>query len=160
MTPLQRSIFILAGFLLCTFTASLIGGVATAASVKTWYAELLKPDWTPPARLFGPVWAALYALMAVVAWRVWHRREQPAAQGLLSLWFAQLALNALWSVVFFGLRQPGLALANIVLLLALLVYFRLRLQRLDKLAANLWTPYVAWVTFATALNASIWHLNR
>src|SRR4051794_28899555 len=90
----------LIGFLIVTFAAAAIGTVATLQSVKTWYPTLAKPSWTPPGALFGPVWTLLYIAMAVAGWRVWCRREGPAARATLRTYGAQLALNALWSVLF------------------------------------------------------------
>ena len=151
----------LAGFLATTFAAAAIGSSATFTSVNTWYPLLAKPSWTPPGSWFGPVWSVLYVFMAVAGWRVW--RQQPAggkAATVLWLYGAQLALNALWSVLFFGLRRPGLALIEISLFWLLLVVLLVRYWREDRIAGALWTPYVLWVSFASALNAAIWFLNR
>lgn len=146
-------------FLLASFTAAAIGGYATAESVRTWYPTLVKPAWNPPAAVFGPVWTLLYTAMSVAAWRVWLQRGQSQARGALRLFFASLALNTLWSVLFFGLRQPGWALADILLLWVSLVVVQIRCARLDTAAGWLWAPYLAWVSFAVALNAAIWRLN-
>ncbi len=150
----------LLGFLAASFAAAAIGGAATAEHVRTWYPTLAKPSWTPPGWVFGPAWTLLYILMSVAAWRIWRRRELPGARAALRLHFVQLVLNALWSVLFFGLMRPGLALVEIVILWTLLVVILRAFLRLDRVAGLLWLPYVAWVTFATALNASIWWLNR
>lgn len=150
----------LVGFLVVTFAAAAIGSVATFKNVKTWYPEIAKPDWTPPSAIFAPVWTMLYIAMAVAAWRVWRKQTGPAATGVLRLYGAQLALNALWSVLFFGLRRPDLALVDIVGLWLLLVLALFRFWRADRIAGGLWAPYVAWVTYASALNAAIWWLNR
>jgi tryptophan-rich sensory protein len=150
----------LLGFVLASFAAAAIGGTATAENVRTWYPTLNKPAWTPPGWVFGPAWTLLYALMSVAAWRIWLIREAPGARRALTLHFVQLALNALWSVLFFGLKQPGLALVEIVVLWVLLLAIWRAFWRLDAAAGVLWTPYVAWVGFATALNGSIWWLNR
>jgi len=147
-------------FLLLAFAAAAIGGLATANSVNTWYPTLQKPDWSPPNAVFGPVWTLLYVLMAVATWRVWRNGDDRAARRTASLYSAQLTLNALWSILFFGLRQPGAALVEIIVLWAVLIVILVRYWRRDRLAAALWTPYVAWVTFAAALNAAIWSLNR
>ncbi len=150
----------LAVFLLATFAAGAIGSAATFPSVTTWYPTLAKPSWTPPGWLFGPVWSALYVAMAVAAWRVWRRQSGPAARGVLRLYGAQLALNALWSICFFAWHRPDLALVDIAGLWILLVLALVRFWRADRLAGALWAPYVAWVTFASALNAAIVWLNR
>ena len=110
--------------------------------------------------MFGPVWTCLYVAMAVATWRVWRKQEPRDARTTLFLYGVQLALNALWSVIFFGLRRPDLALVEIVALWLVLVVLLVRFARVDRLAGWLWAAYVAWVTFAAALNASIWHLNR
>jgi tryptophan-rich sensory protein len=98
--------------------------------------------------------------MAVAAWRVWRACTGPAARTVLQLYGAQLALNALWSILFFGLRRPGLAVFDIAALWLLLVFLLVRFWRTDRLAGLLWTPYVLWVSFASALNTAIWWLNR
>jgi len=151
----------LAGFLLASFTAAAIGGRATAESVQTWYPLLTKPAWNPPAWVFGPAWTLLYILMSVAAWRIWQRRDNsPGARRALGLFFTQLAFNALWSVLFFGLQRPDLALAEILLLWLLLLLTQRAFWRIDRVAGWLWLPYLAWVSFATTLNAAIWWLNR
>lgn len=147
-------------FIAVTFAAAGIGGAATASSVAEWYPTLAKPAWNPPDWVFGPVWSTLYLLMAVSAWRVWRHVEHPGRRPALAWYFAQLVLNALWSVLFFGLRQPGAALIGILVLLALLVVVLVKFARIDRVAAALWLPYVAWVGFAAVLNGAIWWLNR
>lgn len=149
----------LALFIFAAFAIAAVGGWATASSVTTWYLTLIKPSWNPPSWLFAPVWSVLYLLMAVAAWRVWLRREQPGARLVLRFWFAQLALNAFWSLLFFGLRSPGAALAEIVLLWLTLAWLQVQFFRNDRLAALLWAPYLGWVTFAAGLNLTIWRLN-
>ena len=150
----------LAAFLIATFATAVIGGAATASSVNTWYAGLRKPDWNPPNWVFGPAWTVLYVLMAVAAWRVWGRTEVDARRRTLELFSAQLALNALWSVLFFGFRRPGFALVDVVVLWSLLLTLQVRFARIDRVAGWLWTPYLVWVSFASALNAAVWWLNR
>lgn len=148
----------LAGFLVLCFAAAALGGWLTAESVDTWYRALEKPVWTPPSWLFGPVWTALYAAMGVAAWRVWRTadaRRKPA----VSLFVAQLALNVAWSGLFFGLREPGLALIEIVALLALIVWTTWAFERVDRAAAGLMVPYLLWVVYAFTLNAGLWWLN-
>ena len=152
---------VLAAFLGATFAAAAIGSMATFRNVATWYPTLQKPSWTPPSALFGPVWTVLYLAMSVAGWRAWRKAESAAASaGVIRLYGAQLILNALWSVLFFGLRRPDLALVDIVALWLLLALALVRFGRLDRLAGVLWAPYLAWVSFATALNAAIWYLNR
>lgn len=150
----------LIAFVGVTFVAAAIGGAATATSVSTWYPALLKPSWNPPSWVFGPVWSTLYLLMAVSAWRVWRHSEHPERRRALAWYFGQLALNALWSCLFFGLRSPGLALAEILVLWAALAVVLVKFARIDRPAAALWLPYLAWVSFAGGLNGAIWWLNR
>jgi translocator protein len=158
-----REWFVLTGFLAATFAASAIGGIATASSVSSWYPTLIKPSWNPPASVFAPVWTILYVMIAIAGWRTWRRlatpASRPAARAVLTGFFVQLALNALWSVLFFGLRRPDLAFIEIVALWAALFWMQIRLTRLDRTAAWLWLPYLLWVSFATALNFAIWRLN-
>ncbi len=145
--------------LLAAFSAAAIGGIATGSSVRDWYPLLNKPSWNPPSWVFGPAWTLLYTLMSIAAWRIWLRRDQPGAITTLRLHAVQLIANALWSILFFGQRRPDLALMEIGVLWTLLLIIQIRLFRQDRPAALLWLPYLAWVTFATALNTSIWWLN-
>lgn len=150
----------LLGFVALTLLAASLGGGATATSVGTWYQELAKPEWNPPRWLFGPVWTALYLMMAVAAWRVWRHREHPERLRALRWFFAQLALNTLWSFLFFGLRRPDLAFIEILVLWGAIVATGLKFWRIDRPAALLWLPYVLWVSFASVLNGTVWWLNR
>ncbi|MEO7415300.1 MAG: TspO/MBR family protein [Opitutaceae bacterium] len=147
-------------FIGITAVAAAIGSSATFRSVQTWYPTLAKPSWTPPSALFGPVWTVLYFAMAVAAWRVWRSQAGAAANAVLRSYLAQLILNALWSVLFFGMRRPDLALLDIAALGVLLVIMLVRFWPADRWATLLWIPYVAWVSFASALNAAVWQLNR
>lgn len=156
----SRPLLSLTVFLTATFTAAALGSLATFASVKTWYPTLSKPTWTPPSSWFSPVWTALYLAMAIAAWRVWQRTEGKARTSTAWLYAVQLALNALWSVLFFGLRSPVLGLVDIAALWLVLVVLLVRYWCIDRVAGALWTPYVLWVSFASALNAAIWQLNR
>jgi len=146
--------------LVVVFSAAAVGGAATSSSVGDWYQALRKPPFNPPAWVFGPVWTALYAMMAVAAWLVWRRRGFADAQLPLALFGLQLALNAAWSVLFFGLRNPGLALVDIVLLWAAILGTLLTFRPISAPAAALLSPYLAWVSFAGVLNYAIWSLNR
>lgn len=139
-----------------TFLASLTGLLVAA---EGWYNELAKPPWTPPAWLFGPVWTLLYLLMAVSAWRIWLQGGWSRQAGVLRLYLAQWALNAAWTPLFFGLRQPGLACAEIAALFCLLFWTVRRFWTVDRAAALLLGPYLAWVGFAGVLNWAIWRLN-
>ncbi len=153
----NRSWPALIGFIVLVAAVSALGGAITTTSVGTWYQTLDKPSWTPPGWLFGPVWTLLYAMMSVVAWRLWRvRGESSAARATLALWFGQLALNGAWSFLFFGLRSPAAGLVDIAALLGVILWIQVRLARFDRMLALLWSPYVVWVGFATALNLSIW----
>lgn len=124
-----------------------------------WYASLRKPSWNPPGWVFGPVWVALYTTMALAAWLVW-RRGGFAAQGRpLALFLVQLVLNAAWTPLFFGLHRPGLAFAEILLLWLAIVATLAMFRPVSRTAAWLLVPYVAWVSFASVLNGSVWRLN-
>lgn len=140
-----------------------VGVVAVAAifgaqfSPTPWYDNVTKPSWTPPNAVFGPVWTVLYVGIAVAGWRIWRSAERFVAA--LWLWVAQLVLNALWSMLFFGLHRPDMALVDIVLLLAVIVAFVVVARRHSTLASWLFVPYAVWVSFATALNYAIVSLN-
>jgi benzodiazapine receptor len=136
-----------------------LGSLATSAKIPTWYATLAKPSWNPPNWLFAPVWTMLYALMAVAAWIVWTRREQAAARAALWLFGVQLVLNTLWSFVFFAAESPGLALAEIVVLWLAIAATIWTFRPISVAAAWMLTPYLAWVSFASCLNFTIWRLN-
>jgi translocator protein len=146
----------LIGFVLLAQAAGLLGSLVTDAD---FYRELARPSWAPPGWLFAPVWLTLYTLIGVSAWLVWRRRA-PGRRAALIVWSVQLALNAAWTPVFFGLRAIGAALALIVLLEAAILATIARFHRHSRLAAWLLVPYAAWVGFAIALNASIWLLQR
>lgn len=137
------------------------GGIGALASInaQSFYAQLDRPSWAPPAGVFGPVWTCLYVAMAVAAWLVWRERGWARARGALGLFVLQLACNALWSWLFFGWHRGALAFADIVLLLALIVATIVSFARIRRLAAWLLAPYLAWVTFATALCFSVWQRN-
>ncbi|GAP62823.1 MAG: tryptophan-rich sensory protein [Ardenticatenia bacterium] len=147
--------------LLAPFTAAALGGFATARNVKTWYPTLRKPRWNPPAWLFGPVWTLLYTAMGIASWLVWQKRPNaPETKTALTVYGAQLGLNALWSVLFFGLRRPAWAFAEIVALWLAIVETIRRFWAIDSRAGALLLPYLAWSSFAAILNATIWRLNR
>jgi tryptophan-rich sensory protein len=148
----------LAGWLALTAIAASIGGLASRRAPEV-YAALERPAWAPPAAVFGPVWTGLYIAMAVAAWLVWRERGWSGARAALSLFLAQLGCNALWSWLFFAWQRGALALADIVVLWLLIVATMVAFWRVRALAGALNVPYLAWVTFATALNFTIWRLN-
>jgi len=133
--------------------------IGIAFSPGDWYASLQKPSWTPPSWLFGPVWTMLYATMAIAAWLVWKRGGFTAQRKPLTLFFVQLALNAAWTPIFFGLHKPGLAFITIVLLSLAIIATIAAFRRVSQIAASLLIPYLLWVAFAATLNFSIWRLN-
>jgi translocator protein len=124
-----------------------------------WYERLAKPAWTPPDALFAPVWMLLYAMMAVAAWLVWLQEGFARGARPLGMYGIQLAFNAAWSWIFFGLHQPGLAFGEIGVLWILIVWTVVEFWRRSRPAGLLLVPYFAWVSYAVALNFSIWRLN-
>jgi len=136
----------------------LLGAIATRQSLSDWYPALRKPEWNPPSWLFGPVWSILYVSMAVSAWIVWRIRG-PGGRLALSFFGLQLALNAVWSPLFFGFRSPALALVDIVFLWLAIVATIIAFRRSSRPAAFMMLPYLAWVSFAASLNFEIWKLN-
>ncbi|MFO0849432.1 MAG: TspO/MBR family protein [Gemmataceae bacterium] len=152
-----RSYLALAGWVAVSLAAGAIGAVVSGPDV--WYEALDKPAWTPPNGLFGPVWTVLYVLMGVAAWLVWERRHTVSVGRPLTLFAAQLGLNAAWSWLFFGFHRPDLAFAEIVVLWAAIAATAAAFGRVWPAAGGLLLPYLGWVTFATALNGSIWLRN-
>jgi benzodiazapine receptor len=148
----------LLGWLAVTFAAAALGSVASMDS-GDFYARLARPSWAPPSSVFGPVWTVLYALMAVAAWLVWRIGGFANARAALALFLAQLAVNALWSWLFFAWRRGALAAADIVLLDVLVLATIVAFWRHRPLAGALLLPYLAWVAFATALNVAVWRMN-
>ena len=155
---IPKQVLGLLSWLILTFAAAAIGGVGSARA-GTFYQQLVRPDWAPPAWLFGPVWIALYFLMGVAAWLIWRTHGFRRAGTALVLFVVQLAANALWTWLFFVWQQGALAFAEILLLWALIIGTVVAFWRLQPLAAALLLPYLAWVTFACALTFSIWKLN-
>jgi tryptophan-rich sensory protein len=138
-----------------------LSGVATAQGVESWYPTLVKPAFNPPAWVFAPVWTILYLMMGVAAYLVWQRGLSTAGvRTALVLFALQLVLNGLWSVLFFGMHSPGLALVEIVVLWVAIAATVLHFWRVTPIAGGLLLPYLAWVSFAAVLNGAIWWLNR
>ena len=150
-----------AGALALFLVACIGGGAASGLATPPgeWYASLATPAWTPPGWVFGPAWTLLYTLMAVAAWQVWRRRAATDVRMPLALFALQLALNLAWTPLFFGMQRPGLALAEIVLMLAVILATTASFVRVSTVATILMLPYCAWVCFATALNWAIWQMN-
>lgn len=152
---------LLAAIVVCQ-GAGILGSLATVPNIDTWYRTLEKPGFTPPDGVFGPVWTTLYLMMGLALYRVWNRREETEGglfRQAMAAFFVQLALNALWSILFFGLHSPWLGLIDIGLLwLAIIVTIRL-FAAIDRPAAWLLVPYLLWVSYAAVLNAAIWRMN-
>lgn len=155
---MKKSLALIYFFLLC-YLVAFISGLLTRPEIPTWYASLAKPSWRPPNWLFGPVWTILYGLMALAAWRVWRSPASPRRKMALTLFGLQLALNFLWTPTFFTFHQLGVAFVIVVLLLVTLLLFIARARKVDRFAAALFVPYVLWVSFAAALNYTVWVMN-
>jgi tryptophan-rich sensory protein len=159
MTPKHPLLGLLV-FLVVCFAAAGIGGVVTTPKIGTWYATLAKPSWNPPDWVFGPVWSALYCCMAVDAWLVWRQGGASGAKVPLTLFAVQLALNVLWSCIFFGLEKPGLAFVEVLTLWLAIAATMIVFWQRSVIAGILFVPYLAWVSFASFLNFTIWRLNE
>ncbi|HYE33445.1 MAG TPA: TspO/MBR family protein [Methylomirabilota bacterium] len=144
------------GWLFLSFCAASMGAFFTPGE---WYASLRKPSWNPPSWVFGPVWTALYTLMAVAAWLVWRQGGFAAQRPALTIFVVQLALNAAWTPLFFGLHWMGVAFTEIVLLWVAIGATIVAFHPVSRAAAWLLVPYLAWVSFAAALNFTLWRLN-
>lgn len=155
MNPKTKFLSLIA-WLAITFSAALLGGLFMPGE---WYASLQKPSWNPPGWIFGPVWTALYTMMAVAAWLVWRQGGWGKQRKPLLIFLAQLALNAAWTPLFFGLHRPGLAFVDIVSVWIGIIATIVAFWRVHRTAATLLFPYLAWVSFATFLNYTIWRLN-
>ncbi|WP_026704551.1 TspO/MBR family protein [Flavobacterium soli] len=137
-------------------------GIVTQSSITTWYPTIEKPSFNPPNWIFAPVWTALYIMMGIAAGLVWNLIESKREEVRSALIFfaIQLALNSLWSFLFFGLKNPLLAFIEIVLLWLMIYETYNKFNKLNKIAGYLFIPYLLWVSFATILNGSIWWLNQ
>jgi tryptophan-rich sensory protein len=157
----QRWLALLGSIILAQL-AGAIGALFTTSKIPTWYAALAKPSFNPPSWVFGPVWTILFVLMGIAAFLIWQSSRGALAQRrreALVVYGLQLLLNVLWSILFFGLQNPGLAFAEIILLwLAIFVTMR-AFARISRVAMWLLAPYIVWVSFAAFLNYSIWVLN-
>lgn len=148
----------LAVWLAITFVASALGAIASM-DAPAFYGQLVKPDWAPPAMVFGPVWTVLYLLMGIAAWLVWRERPSERVDGALGLYIVQLVANAMWSWLFFRWHQGAWAFADVLLLWALVAATTAAFWRIRRLAGLLLLPYLAWVSFASALTWAIWQRN-
>ena len=155
---IRRQFLGLVAWLALSFSAAGLGAVASIHAAS-FYAQLARPEWAPPAYVFGPVWTVLYILMAVAAWLVWRIDGFRGARMALSLYLVQLALNALWSWLFFAWHLGAPAFADILLLGAAIIMTMIAFWRKSGLAGALLVPYLLWVSFALVLNYAIWQLN-
>ena len=149
----------LLGFLAACFGAAGLGMLFTGSVRSEWFEHLAKPSWNPPSWVFGPVWTTLYTAMAVAAFLVWRRRGEANVTLPMVLFFVQLALNAAWSPVFFGMHNLPLSVCVIVPLCGLIAITMVAFFHVSTVAGILFVPYLAWVTFATILNSAICRLN-
>jgi translocator protein len=148
----------LVGWLAVVFAAAAVGAVASV-SASSFYAQLSRPVWAPPASAFGPVWSVLYLLMGLAAWLAWRHRGVGHLRLASSLFILQLCANALWSWLFFAWRNGAAAFVEVLLLLALIAATFAVFWRISRLAGILLLPYFAWVTLASALTWAIWQRN-
>ena len=152
----RRDVLGLVAFVLLCFGTATLARTATVESVREWYPALRKPPWTPPSWLFGPVWTLLYGMMAVAGWLAWRDERTKTTTVVFLL---QLLLNGAWTWIFFGARRPDLAFAGICVLWLAIVATIAASWKISRMAALLLVPYLAWVTFAAALNLSVARLN-
>lgn len=138
-----------------------LSGMVTRESITTWYPTLIKPVFNPPNWIFAPVWTSLYIMMGVAGGLVWNKLEgnETLVKKAFLVFIIQLALNALWSLIFFKLHNLLLASIEVVLLLLMIFETYTQFKKIDKIAGLLLIPYLAWVSFATILTISIWYLN-
>lgn len=152
---------LIVGFLAWLVVSFVAAAIGAAASVQagSFYTQLARPEWAPPPGVFGPVWSVLYLIMGIAAWLVWRVAGFRAARAALALFLVQLAVNALWSWLFFGWHRGALAFADILLLWVLIVATAVAFWRIKPLAGVLLIPYLLWVSFAGMLNYAVWQLN-
>jgi tryptophan-rich sensory protein len=159
--PATRPVVLLLFAIAVVASAGLIDNLATIPNIPVWYAGLNKPGFTPPNWVFGPVWSLLYAMMVLAFWRVLLRRSRWTTAGwrVVGVFLVQMALNAFWSVAFFGMHNPLLGLVVVIALELMIVATIITFKPIDRMAAWLLAPYAVWVGYATALNAAIVGLN-
>ena len=155
----KRSFAVLIFFIAACLAVGYLGSLATSYSLQNWYLGIRKPPLNPPNWVFAPVWSVLYIMMAIVGWRLWALRSA-RKNHLRILFVLQLIFNALWSLLFFGLRNPFFGLVDILLLWAILLFLTCTSWRADKISGLLLIPYFLWTSFAVYLNAALWWLNR
>ena len=155
----RKSIPVLLLLLALPLVLGFIAGQVTATNIPTWYTSINKPWFNPPSFIFAPVWTTLYLLMGYASYRIWQRQDGNRIYLPLSLYFSQLALNFLWTFLFFGYHRPDLALAEMLLMWMLILLTIIHFARIDKAAAWMLVPYISWVSFASILTYYIMVLN-
>ncbi|MFA5392481.1 MAG: TspO/MBR family protein [Candidatus Paceibacterota bacterium] len=155
----KKFIFPLLVSILIALSAGFIGSFFTAPSISSWYAFINKPSFSPPNWLFAPAWILLYILMAIAAFLVWKKRDNLKTKQALIFYGIQLILNALWSIIFFGMKNPGLAFLEIIILWLFILITLIKFYKINKVAGLLFVPYFLWVSFASILNFAVWMLN-
>ena len=155
----MKSLFKLIGCIVLTMSIGGLSGYATLDGVTGWYTTLHKPAFNPPNYLFGPVWSLLYLLMGVSLFLILKAERSPARSKAIAAFTIQLVLNFFWSIIFFRFHAVGMALAEIVLMWVAILWMIVTFYRVNKIASLIQIPYIAWVSFATILNAAIFYLN-
>jgi len=155
----KKSILPLLISILIVFSFGFIGSFFTTSSITNWYAFINKPLFSPPNWIFAPVWTLLYILMGISAFLIWKKRDNLKTKQAFIFYGIQLILNALWSIIFFGMHNPGLALLEIIILWLFILITLIKFYKINKIAGLLFIPYLLWVSFASILNYAIWMLN-
>jgi len=152
---MNKFIKLIVSILLCQL-AGFIGAVFTTPAIPAWYTSLNKPNFSPPNWLFGPVWILLYTLMGISFYFIWQKK----AKREMIIFLIHLAINSLWSIIFFGLKNLSLSFLVIIFLWSMIVLLIIKFSKIKKLASYLLIPYFLWISFASFLNLSIWLLNK
>jgi len=155
----KKHLFPLLISILIALSAGFIGSLFTTSSISSWYAFINKPSFSPPNWLFAPAWSLLYILMAFAAFLIWKKRDHSQTKPALMFYGIQLILNALWSIIFFGMHNPGLAFLEIIFLWSFILITLIKFYKINKTAGLLFIPYILWVSFASILNYAVWMLN-
>ncbi len=155
----MKSIIILILFILICQSVGIIGATFTMSSLDNWYRTIQKPSWNPPDWIFGPVWTTLYAIMGFSMWTIWKNRATQKISWCIIIFIIQLLLNGIWTPLFFGLKNPALALIDIMFLFSAIIATIIIFYKVNRLASLILIPYLLWVGFATILNYHLWKLN-
>ncbi len=143
-------------FLTITFVASAIGGFITSAFKEPWYSEIILPSFNPPSWVFGPIWTMLYIFMTIAVWIVWNKTKD---KKILKIYFLHLFFNAIWSIIFFGFHNIGLALIDLIIILFFIILLMKIYYKINIISFYLMIPYFLWSSYAFILNTSIFLLN-